>query len=180
MVTQVVFESMFGNTEQVARAVAEGLSQYGEVVVVEVDPSRLGKIVAGADLVVVGGPTHEFSMSRESTREEAIRQGAPQGSVTAGQREWLQETDPDLGGLRVAAFDTQVSRARRLPGSAAHAAARVLRRRHGRLVVPPMTFFVDDVAGPLAPNELTRARMWGQRVGAAARAADGAPAPQTE
>jgi flavodoxin len=174
MLMQVVFETMFGNTERVARAVAEGLSKYGEVVVVEVDPSHLGEIAAGVDLLVVGGPTHAFAMSRESTRKDAVRQGATQGDVRAGQREWLEATDPDLAGLRCAVFDTRVSRVRRLPGSAAHSAARALRRRHARLVVPPMSFFVDDVTGPLTPTELTRVRMWGQRVGAAARAADSA------
>ena len=36
----VVYESMFGNTEQVAQAIAKGLSQHGEVQLVEVSGER--------------------------------------------------------------------------------------------------------------------------------------------
>ena len=106
-------------------------------------------------------------MSRESTRRDAIRQGATQGGAKAGLREWLQALDRNLDDLPCAAFDTRVSRVRRLPGSAAHVAARVLRRHRGRLLVPPTSFYVNDVAGPLADTELDRARDWGRHVGAA-------------
>jgi hypothetical protein len=166
MFAQVVFESMFGNSERVARAVAEGLEEYGEVVVAEVGSTALGDVVDGVGLLVVGGPTHAFSMSRTSTREDAVSQGATQGAVGVGLRDWLRAVD-DLDGLPCAAFDTRVSRVRRLPGSAAHVAARMLRRHHGHPVVPAMSFFVDGVAGPLAGSELDRARAWGRRVGAA-------------
>ena len=61
----------------------------------------------------------------------------------------------------VAVFDTRVAKARRLPGSAARAAARVVRhRRLGRLVGQE-SFYVDDLAGPLLDGELDRARAWG-------------------
>ncbi len=57
----VVYESMFGNTEAVARAVAGGLSGSMEVEVYEV--SRAPSPVTGPiDLLVVGGPTHAFSL----------------------------------------------------------------------------------------------------------------------
>ena len=68
--------------------------------------------------------------------------------------------------VHTAAFDTKV-RKPRLPGSAAHAAARRLRKKGGRMSVPPETFFyVLDYEGPLAPGELDRARAWGARLGA--------------
>src|SRR5512139_1244290 len=84
----VVYESMFGNTEGVARAVADGLRGHLDVDVVEVAkaPSPLGEDV---DLVVVGGPTHAFSMTRQNTREDAVRQGAQAGSAAYGIREWI-------------------------------------------------------------------------------------------
>ena len=61
----VVYESMFGNSEKVARAVAQGVAEVMPVKLVEVTvaPTEL----EGVDLIVAGGPTHAFSMSREST-----------------------------------------------------------------------------------------------------------------
>lgn len=162
MKAMVVYESMFGNSERVARAVAEGLGEYGDVVLRDVASAAPGEIPVGVDLLVAGGPTHAMSMSRTGTREDAVRQGAGQGLVGRGLREWLADAPEDLHGLTFTTFDTRVSRVRRLPGSAAKGAARSLRRRRGHLLTAPESFFVDDVAGPLAPDEVERARAWGR------------------
>ena len=169
-----MFESMFGNSEQVARAIAAGLETYGEVVVRDVATPAAGDLPADLDLLVVGGPTHAFSMTRPTTREDAIRQGARQGLADRGLREWLDGLTTDLRALPVATFDTRVSRVRRLPGSAARNAARVLRRRRGRLLTSPESFFVDDVSGPLGVEELARAQAWGRSL-AAQLQSDGHP-----
>ena len=60
----VVYESMFGNTEQIARAIADGLSESVEVQVAEVAnaPTEPDPDTA---LIVAGGPTHAFSMPDE-------------------------------------------------------------------------------------------------------------------
>jgi flavodoxin len=158
----VMYESMFGNSERVARAVGEGLGEMAETFVRDVTASHPGDVPVGIDLLVVGGPTHAFSMSRPGTREDAIRQGAEQGLASRGLREWLGGLDQDLHGLPAASFDTRVSRVRRLPGSAARSAARVLRRHGARMLVLPESFYVDDVAGPLGPDEVDRARSWGR------------------
>lgn len=163
----VMYESMFGNSERVARAVASGLEESNDVVLRDVTNAVPGDMPADVDLLIAGGPTHAFSMSRPGTREDAIRQGAAQGLASRGLREWLDGLATDLHSLPCAAFDTRVSRARRLPGSAARSAARVLRRRHARVIVPPESFFVDDVPGPLAGDEVDRAREWGRHLGAA-------------
>ena len=160
----VVYESMFGNTEKVARAIGEGLSEHGEVVLHDTATATPGDVADDVDLIVAGGPTHALSMSREDTRHDAIRKGARQGLVGQGLREWLTALD-DLQGLSCATFDTRVSKARLLPGSAARAAARSLRRRGGRMVSSPQSFYVTDVAGPLVDDQLDRARSWGQQVG---------------
>jgi len=161
----VMYESMFGNSERVARAVADGLGAVAEVAVRDVTVSHAGDVPGGIDLLVVGGPTHALSLSRPSTREEAFRQGAEQGLASRGLREWLEGLPDDLHQLPCAAFDTRVSRVRRLPGSAARSATRMLRRHHGLLVAAAESFFVDDVGGPLGEDELTRARDWGARLG---------------
>lgn len=160
----VMYESMFGNSERVAHAVAAGLGESVEVSVRDVTTAHPGDIPGDVDLLVVGGPTHALSMSRPSTREDAIRQGAGQGLASRGLREWLEGLSGDLHGLPYAAFDTRVSRARRLPGSAARSASRVLRRERGRMLANPESFFVDDVPGPLAQEEIARARAWGRRL----------------
>ena len=58
----VVVESMWGNTRIVAEAVARGLGGGAEVLDVQQAPSELPDDVG---LLVVGGPTHAFSMSRD-------------------------------------------------------------------------------------------------------------------
>lgn len=160
----VVFESMWGNSEQVARAVADGVGELMPVEVAEVTvaPSDL----RGVDLVVAGGPTHAFSMSKVSTRREARGKGAMHGTVDRGLREWLASLPTGQGGW-MAAFDTRVTRVRRVPGSASRSAARAARRHGFHSPVSPESFFVLDVAGPLAEGEEERARAWGREVAAA-------------
>ena len=102
----VVVESSFGNTRAVAEAVAEGLGD-AEVRSVETAPEDL----VGIDLLVVGGPTHAFGMSRDGTRADAIRQGAPGETGRPGIRDWLATMEPPEG-LAVATFDTRVPKAR--------------------------------------------------------------------
>ncbi len=160
----VVYESMFGNTEKVARQVADGLSAYGQVEVYEVSaaPPHPDELL---DLVVVGGPTHAFSLSRASTREDAHRQGAT-GGVAVGLREWMEGLDNGAHHPRLAAFDTRVTKVRLIPGSAARKASRIADHLGYALAEPPESFFVEDTDGPLSPGELERARAWGARIGA--------------
>lgn len=157
----VVYESFWGNTEQVARAVAAGIGEVMPVDVVGVGdaPSSLD----GVGLLVAGGPTHAFSMTRERTRRDAREKGAPQGEVARGLREWLDEL-PRSGEVWVATFDTRVGSVRHLPGSAARSASRAARHRGLRTAVPPESFWVEDLAGPLERGELDRARSWGHGV----------------
>lgn len=172
MSTLVIHESMWGNTRQVAEAIAAQLGDDVTVVDVASAPSSLPPDV---DLLVVGGPTHAFSMSRTSTRREAEDKGAEPEDVASGIREWL-------GGLTahdhldVATFDTRIGSVRRLPGSAAKAAAKEVRRHHLGRLVDTQSFYVADMAGPLLDGELQRARAWGQSlVGLHAAAKRSAP-----
>ncbi len=130
----VVYESMWGNTEEIARAVAAGLAERADVQVVDVTeaPAAPGDV----DLVVAGGPTHAFSMSRASTRADAVKQGAPSAVRAIGLREWLTHLPAGADGPPVATFDTRVEKVRRLPGSAARSAARAVRRHGYRLAAP--------------------------------------------
>lgn len=170
----VVFESMFGNTETVARAIAEGMASALDVEVIEA--AEAPALLDDVDLLVVGGPTHAFGMSRPNTRQDA-RQRA-RGHVVSqgiGIREWLAELHPVARPIAAAAFDTRIDKPR-VPGSAARGAERRLRRLGFAMAAPARTFFVSDVAGPLMDGELERARGWGTQV--SARTAAGVTQPR--
>jgi flavodoxin len=65
----VVYESTNGNTRKIAETIAEGLKP-AEVAVAAMGHADADLIVR-ADLLVVGGPTHTFGMSRPQTRTAA-------------------------------------------------------------------------------------------------------------
>lgn len=166
----VVVESMFGNTRAVADAVGRGLGGAVEVEVVRVDEAP-SQVPAGVGLLVVGGPTHAFGMSRASTRADAQQQagGETVTSVAIGMREWIEGLGPPAGEVLAATFDTRVRRPR-VPGSAARKAEKALRRRGYRIAHSATTFWVDGTPGPLVEGELDRATEWGVDLAARATA----------
>lgn len=156
----VVVESMWGHTRAVAEEVARGLGEDVAVVDVEQAPAVLPDEV---DLLVVGGPTHAFSMSRSGTRQTAVDNGATVDREAAGIREWLDAMPPS-DRLDVATFDTRVTKVKHLPGSAAKAAGKEVRRHHLGRLVASMSFYVEDMKGPLHEGELDRALAWGSEL----------------
>jgi hypothetical protein len=111
-------------------------------------------------LLVVGGPTHAFGMSREATREDAVKRGAP-ADATIGVRDWLDRMTVGRRGLPAVSFDTKIDK-RFVPGSAARAIARRLRQAGCTVIEAPVSFYVKDVEGPLGEGEERRAREFGQ------------------
>ncbi|HMG30474.1 MAG TPA: flavodoxin domain-containing protein [Jiangellaceae bacterium] len=160
----VVFESMFGNTQAIAEAVAAGLSSQLSVDAVEVGRASPA-LDEHVDLLVVGGPTHAFGMSRPRTRSSAAEQ-AETGLVSTGLglREWLETLDC-AGATIAAAFDTRVDKPR-FPGAASHGAEKRLRRRGCTIAARGVSFFVEGVTGPLVAGEEDRARRWGESLAA--------------
>ena len=163
----VVFESLWGNTEQVARAVARGLGESMDVGVLDVGDGHTLS-VDSVDLLVAGGPTHAFSMTRPRTRADARTRGATQGLRGPGLREWLGSLPKGRHRTRVATFDTRVGTVRHLPGSAARSAEKAA-KRHGYTTLPRRSFWVEASAGPLADGELDRAAAWGRTLASAVR-----------
>ena len=153
--TLVVYESCFGNTKSIAEAIAFGLAGDVELVEASDAPTILGSEVG---LLVVGGPTHAFTMSTPKTRQSAAQMtGTSPGRI--GIREWIEDLSM-LSTTPVATFDTKIERPR-LPGSAARAAARRLRRAGMSVIVEPATFYVGGTPGPLKDGERDRAHDWG-------------------
>lgn len=162
----VIYESMFGNSEEVARAVAEELGAAGlDVTLAEVSQAPAAHDLE-TELLVLGAPTHAFSLSRATTREDAVRQGAPASRSSVGLRDWLAtaQAEPSGSPVLTAAFDTRVGKVRHLPGSAAKKTTRLARGAHLDPALGSESFYVDDVRGPLLDGELDRARTWGRRL----------------
>jgi hypothetical protein len=157
----IVYESMFGNTEKVAQAIAAVLTPPARVDIVEVGAAP--PTVAGIDLLIVGAPTHAFGLSRASTRASAAQQ-ATGGIISRGTglREWLATLPAAVPGVSAAVFDTRVDKPVWLVGSAARAAAKRLRHLGYPLVEAPQSFFVAGIPGPLLDGELSRACRWGE------------------
>ncbi|HYN94332.1 MAG TPA: flavodoxin [Pilimelia sp.] len=171
MRTLVVFESMFGNTETIASAVAAGLAPYLDVTVVEVGAAPTS-VPDDVNLLIVGGPTHAFGMTRPDSRRSAVQQaGGSTISRGDGIREWISTVELVRREVPVATFDTRVNKPR-VPGSAARGAARRLRRRGARLIADPQSFYVTGTPGPLLDGEVDRARHWGATLWAALRPVD--------
>ena len=163
----VVYESMFGNTEQIARAIRDGVQQSLPTELVPVNRAP-GVMPHDVRLLIVGGPTHAFSLSRLSTRQEAWKQGDVVMPIEVGIREWLTALEPPTGPRstqpRVATFDTRIAKVRHLPGSAARSAAKLLRRK-GFRPADSASFFVDESTGPIREIEIERACSWGEQLG---------------
>jgi hypothetical protein len=164
----VVYESLFDNTAQVAKAIVRGLRNAGfEAHSVPVT-SLASTGPVQVDLLLLGAPTHAFSLSRPGSRADAVRQGAPPDRAKIGAREWIAGIGPDRFGTSLAVvFDTRVAKVRRWPLAAGTTASRLLHRRGFRLLRKPVAFLVDGTRGPLSPGEEERAESWGQMIGAA-------------
>lgn len=172
----VVYESMYGATRDVARAIADGLGSHLAVAIAEVAdaPARLS---ADVGLLVVGGPTHARGMTKAASRAEAVQRAGDRALVSRGGgiREWLAELERDRP-VAAAAFDTRFASPSPLWGSAARGAAARLEQLGFAPAGEPESFLVSGPRGShaakLLPGELHRARAWGV-VLAAAAAVDG-------
>lgn len=164
----VGYESLFGNTREVAVAIGDGLRSSCQVEVLPTD--RVSpELVREADLLVVGGPTQAFRASSRKTRESAMRSEKPEATATAtsmesGAREFVEGLPQGEGRRLAAAFDTRIAKPRMITGAASRTLGRLLERAGYRLVVPPESFLVAQYRGPLVEGELARARDWGARL----------------
>ena len=171
----VVYESMYGNTRAIAEAIADGLA-----VSAVATAARVGTVAPdqlhGLDLLVLGAPTHTWSLSRPKTREAAAQAAAAPasgltlepGATGPGLREWLADewlngNDERRAHTRVVCFDTRMDAPLGLSGSAGRALARQL-RRGGRPVHTAVEGFVVTKQNQLVDGELARAHAWGEHL----------------
>ena len=168
MGTLIVYESMYGNTHEIADHVAAGLRERSPVDVVAASATPPADLEV--DLLVVGGPTHVHGLSRASTRQAAVDAAATDDELhlddsadtDSGLREWLAAlgTRPHA---RAAAFDTRLDAAAVLTGRASRRIAKRLSSHGYELIAPPESFLVDK-HNHLIAGEAERARRWGAQL----------------
>ncbi len=152
----IIYDSFFGNTEQVAKAIGQALQSRAEVKTIRAGEARAEQL-AGSDYVLVGSPTRKFSAS------EAIKGFLKNLPAQA------------LKGVKVAAFDTRIAVGDikspifrfivSLGGYAAKPIADQLKRKGGDLLAAPEGFIVAKSEGPLKTGELERAATWARKLG---------------
>jgi flavodoxin I len=146
MKTLVVYDSVYGNTEIVARAIGGAIP--GDVQVV-----RVGQVnatdCAAVDLLIIGSPTHG-----------AFPTEAAQGLI--------EKIGPPVhDGARAATFDTRLTWGflERWGGFAAEKMAARLQEKGWTMAGAPGGFFVKGLKkGPLKRGEADRAAAWAREL----------------
>jgi hypothetical protein len=152
----VVYESLWGNTAAIARAIAEGIGPEARALSTA---EATAAEIAGADLIVAGAPVHAFSLPTESSRRNA---GGNSGKTPApdlshpAMRAWLAGLPAGKG--RCAAFETAFKWS---PSGATSAIWRALQRAGYPPLAKAQRFIVTGGSGPLRAGEVERARAWG-------------------
>ena len=148
----VVYDSVFGNTEKTAKAVAGALP--GEVRLLKANEAKQENLEA-VDLLVVGSPTRGF---RATDSVDGFIKGLSPGS---------------LQGTAAAAFDTRIPEEEvgkglrflmKMGGYAAPRISNALKKKGASVKLPPEGFFVLDREGPLRDGEEERAAAWAKKL----------------
>ncbi len=150
----IVYDSKFGNTEKIARAIGEAINPLGEVEVAKAGDANASEL-SSINFLIVGSPTHA-------------------GGATRAIKEFLRKIPANaLKNVRVASFDTRFSAkdkgigARIVLGILRYAAGRIaniLEYKGGYLAIVPEGFIIEDSEGPLKKGELERAAIWAKGI----------------
>jgi len=151
MKAMVIYDSVFGNTEKVARAVGKALGSSKDVKVLNIKDVDVEQL-KGLDLLIVASPTRGFRPTEGITD---FLKSLPQNA---------------LRGMRSSAFDTRIRLDtikspifRFIVGKGGYADKRIaeaLQKRGAELLLPTQGFFVKESEGPLENGELERAAAW--------------------
>ena len=155
----IVYDSVFGNTGQVAQAMGDALrSQGADFSVLKVDDVK-PEDLSGLKWLIVGSPTRKFT-STPATKDFLAK--IPRQA---------------LKGVRVSAFDTRVDVSEvnssvltffvKLFGYAAEPIAKGLIKKGGEPGLAPEGFIVEGAEGPMRNGELERAADWAKQALAA-------------
>ena len=152
----VVYDSFFGNTEQIAQSIGGVLALQAEVRILKVNDVK-PEYMQGLDLIIIGSPTRQFS---PSPAVRALVKNIPRNG---------------LQGVKAAVFDTRfaMSEIEKTPvlnffvgifGFAAQPIGKKLRQKGAELAAEAEGFIVDGVEGPLKEGEIERAADWAKSI----------------
>jgi len=125
----IVYDTKFGNTEKIAKALAEGMKKEGVNVdclkIDQVDVSKLGEY----DMLAIGGPTHKLGLSEPM-------------------KDFLQKLENvNLSGKKAIAFDTKLKS--RFAGSAGKRIEKKLKKLGMSIVKSHVSAVVNGREGPI-------------------------------
>lgn len=139
----VIYDSQFGNTEQIAKAIGEGIGAEAQVVnIAQANPADL----AFYNLIIIGAPTQG---GRYRPQMAAFLDSIP--------------TDA-FKNKKVAAFDTRLKGWVKIFGWAAPRIEKILKENGGNIITPAAGFIVKGAKGPLVEGELERAAAWAKDI----------------
>jgi flavodoxin len=153
----IVYDSVFGNTEQIAQAIGNALGSQKDVEILRVSNVKPQQLT-GLKLLIVGSPTRGF---RPTPAISNLLKSIPKNG---------------LKGVKVAAFDTRFTMDEiessvfillilvNIFGYAAKPIADRLKKKGGDLIMPPEGFYVKGTEGPLKEGELERAADWAKQI----------------
>jgi hypothetical protein len=154
----VVYESLWGNTAAIARAIAEGMGPPCRALsTAQACEAEMETV----DFVVAGAPILGFTLPTDSMRQqEATDRKAPKPADLShpSMRNWLK-TLPKSDG-KCAAFETRIWWS---PGSSAKQILQGLEKA-GYRPVEREKFLVTGGYGPLKDGEVERAKAWGAKL----------------
>jgi hypothetical protein len=160
MIAIVVYESHWGNTAAIARAIAKGLGPDARALTTaEASATSL----SGVQLIVAGAPLMGFTLPTEEMVHNlnAERSPTPPDLSHPSMRSWLDHLPAGRGAA--AAFETRIWWS---PGSSAKAILHKLEELGYPALAKPQRFVVDGKYGPLRAGEIERAEAWGAALAA--------------
>jgi hypothetical protein len=153
----VVYESLWGNTAAIARAIAEGIGHGTQALPTD---QATAIVAGGVNRIVAGAPILAFSLPTETIRNaQAANSGKspiPADLSHPSMRAWLEALPGGKG--YSASFETRIWWS---PGSSAKAIESRLAKLGYSPVTKPHRFLIKGSYGPLGPGELEKAKQWG-------------------
>lgn len=149
----IIYDSLFGNTEKIAKTIGETLSLSHDTIVVKADNNTITNM-EDVNLLVIGSPTHG-------------------GWFTEPIKKFIASLPTEtLQNFKVATFDTSfpttnmgfiTNHLAKIFGNAAPRISKKLNKK-GATVIDSKIFYVLGKEGPLQEGEIERAQMWANQL----------------
>ncbi len=150
----VLFDSLYGNTKEIAKTISNELTKSSDTKLLSAQEISLDDL-KNIDLLIVGSPTHG-------------------GTMKISLLEFLKQIPQDMiKGVKIATFDTRflekdLNFALKLLvktiGYASPKIQKLLISKGGEPITKPMGFIVKGKEGPLAEKELEKSIEWIQQI----------------